>query len=162
MTVKTSDRPTSRGVRPRSESQYPREDPKRKLKKKFIEVEVIASLRLESWQTHEPPRTFAKICGTTSANVTPANITTTTSEDIDDTRQDACTYSPTPEILTKILMSMGTVPQDLPHEAEAREGAEAEQTHPTVDSPEDRQHHQVCIPCKPSQRRQSMWKGSEY
>src|ERR1700761_1318536 len=34
-------------------------------------------------------------------------------------------------------------PQILPHEAKARESAEAEPTYPAVDSVEDRKHHQV-------------------
>jgi len=36
-----------------------------------------------------------------------------------------------------------TEPQIIPHEAEAREGAEAEQTYPSVDPFEDWKYHQV-------------------
>jgi hypothetical protein len=39
---------------------------------------------------------------------------------------------------------MTTEPQDLPHEAEARESAKAKQTHSSMDSIEDWQHHPVC------------------
>jgi hypothetical protein len=36
-----------------------------------------------------------------------------------------------------------TVPQVIPHQAEACARAEAEPPHPSVDSPQDQQHHQV-------------------
>lgn len=39
-----------------------------------------------------------------------------------------------------------TEPQDFPHEAEARQGAEAEPPHSPMDSPAHRQHHQVRRP----------------
>merc|ERR1711874_813269 len=39
--------------------------------------------------------------------------------------------------------SQDAVPEVLPHQAEACQSAEAEPPHPSVDSPEDRQHHQV-------------------
>jgi hypothetical protein len=38
-------------------------------------------------------------------------------------------------------------PQILPHEAEARQSAEAEPPYPSVDSLEDRQYHQVRLHC---------------
>merc|ERR1711879_573838 len=39
--------------------------------------------------------------------------------------------------------SQDAEPQDIPHQAEACQSAEAEPPYPSVDSPEDRQHHQV-------------------
>merc|ERR1712063_129700 len=39
--------------------------------------------------------------------------------------------------------SQDAVPKVIPHQAEACESAEAEPPHPSVDSLEDRQHHQV-------------------
>lgn len=49
---------------------------------------------------------------------------------------------------TRILISpslLGTTlePQILPHEAKARQSAKAKQTHPAMDSIEDRKYHQV-------------------
>ena len=42
-----------------------------------------------------------------------------------------------------LTSSFLTEPQILPHEAEARQGAEAKQADPAVDSLEDREHHPV-------------------
>ena len=65
-------------------------------------------------------------------------------------RQDACTYltygSTFPACREHAVLTFATVPQVVPHQAEAGQGPEAEQAHPPVDPPEDRQHHQVCPP----------------
>ena len=65
-------------------------------------------------------------------------------------RQDACTYptydSTPPACRDHAVLTLATVPQVVPHQAEAGQGPEAEQAHPPVDPPEDRQHHQVCSP----------------
>jgi hypothetical protein len=75
------------------------------------------------------------------------SITTETSRQH---RQDACTYSThdftTPACRDHAVLTLATVPQVVPHQAEAGQGPEAEQAHPPVDPPEDRQHHQVCSP----------------
>ena len=75
------------------------------------------------------------------------SITTETSRQH---RQDACTY-PTHDLTPSAcrehaVLTLATVPQVVPHQAEAGQGPEAEQAHPPVDPPEDRQHHQVCSP----------------
>jgi hypothetical protein len=41
------------------------------------------------------------------------------------------------------LTTLTIVPQVLPHEAKARQSAEAESSYPTVDPPTNRQHHPV-------------------
>jgi hypothetical protein len=51
--------------------------------------------------------------------------------------------SPVVATVDSIFIDNSTVPEVIPHQAEACESAEAEPSHPSVDSPEDQQHHQV-------------------
>jgi hypothetical protein len=52
-------------------------------------------------------------------------------------------------LLETNILTPSAEPQDLPHQAEACESAEAEPPHPPVDPPEDQQHHQVRLRATP-------------
>ena len=46
---------------------------------------------------------------------------------------------------TDAHFASAAVPEDIPHQEEIGQEGQAEQTHPTVDSIQDRQQDQVCI-----------------
>jgi hypothetical protein len=59
---------------------------------------------------------------------------------------DLSTLTPTSRVAESVLTPRNALePQVLPHEAKARESAEAEPTYPPVDSIEDRKYHQVSL-----------------
>jgi hypothetical protein len=70
--------------------------------------------------------------------------TTTTSTSDNAVKQSRCRYENTPRRQDdETVLTIAAVPKVFPHQAEACACAEAEPPHPSVDSPQDWQHHQV-------------------
>jgi hypothetical protein len=76
--------------------------------------------------------------------VHPSDPTTTTSTSDNAVKQSRCRYENTPRRQDdETVLTIAAVPKVFPHQAEACACAEAEPPHPSVDSPQDWQHHQV-------------------